>query len=223
MSRRWMIPAVLLALALLGAFGLIVWGSWISARVEPKVFEVLAQLVLLAGFGGVGSLVVDELNRARESREQTRERLRNALSDLIKSYNKIKSLRRRLRAEAVRPNYEDPHAVVNGREYAALLQLLNDEQLSIEAHLRLVEGNSDVYADSKILIHELGIAEKSLGKLVSEWERNLGSFEGDTPQQSLAELPSLRCFVGDADTGFGPSVADPISNVLKTLSRAIAR
>jgi hypothetical protein len=100
---------------------------------------------------------------------------------------------------------------------------LNDEQLNIEADRGLIHGNRDLYADSQVLIDELGKAEKYLGKLVTEWEDNLGAFQGSPPQQSLATLPFLRCFVGDASMGFGPSFSDPISRVLVTLSRSIAR
>ena len=222
MTRRWLFPAALLAFALLGASILIARGEWIAARVHQEVFKVLAQLVLLAGLGGVASLVIDEVQRARERREQTKERLRDALANLIKSYNEIKGLRRCLRAEAIRPNYKDPAAVINGNEYAALLKRLNDAQLNIEAYGRLIEGNRDLYADSRVLIDELGRAEKYLGKLVSEWEDNLGTFQGTPPQQSLSNLQFLRCFVGEASMGFGSSFSDPMSKVLAILGRAIA-
>jgi hypothetical protein len=223
MIRRWLFPASLLTLAFLGALVLIARGDWIAARVNSEVFKVLAQLVLLTALGGVGSLAIEEFRRALERREQTKERLRNALSGLITSYNEIKGLRRRLRAEAIRPNSEDPAAVVNGDEYATLLQRLNDAQLTIEAYVRLIEGNTDLYPDSPVLIDELGTAEKYLGKLITEWEKNLGTFQGTPSQQSLAKLPLLRCFVGDASMGFKPSFSDPISKVLVILSRAIAR
>lgn len=223
MTRRWLFPAALVALALVGAVVLIVWGEGIAVRVHPEVFKVLAQLVLLAGLGGVGSLVIKEFHGARERREQTKERLRSALSGLITSYNEVKGLRRRLRAEAIRPNAEDPAAVVKSMEYAALLQRLNDSQLNIEAYVRLIEGNRDLYPDSQVLLDELGRAEEYLGNLVTEWEDNLGSFQGTPSQQSLAKLQLLRRFVGDASISFKPSFSDPISKVLVMLSRAIAR
>jgi hypothetical protein len=168
-------------------------------------------------------LWVDELNRAREHRHQSIERSRSTLSDIVTSYNQVKSLRRRLRAEAVRPSYKDPDAVVSAREYAALLQRVNDAQLTIEAHVRLINGNRGLYAESNVLVNDLRGAEEYLGKLLTEWEESLGRFQGDPPQESLAKLPVLRCFVGDASIGFSPCFADPISRVLVTLSRTIAK
>ena len=220
--HRW-VAAVLFLLDLVGLVGLLAWGEWIAARVHLEVFKVLPQLVLIVGLGGLASLVVDDLARGRERRQQTKDGLRDALSDLVTSYNAIKSVRRRLRAEAVRPNARDPSAIVRGKEYAALLKRLNDVQLNIEAHVRLIDGNRDQYPDAQFLIKDLKRAEKHLGRLIGEWEDNLGSFRGDPPQQSLAKLRLLRIFVGDAKKGFRPSIADPIARVFMSLSRAIAK
>jgi hypothetical protein len=96
-------------------------------------------------------------------------------------------------------------------------------KLTIEAYVRLIEGNTDLYSDSRVLIDELGRAEKYLGKLITEWEDNLGTFQSTPSQQSLGKLPLLRCFVDDASMGFKPSFSDPISKVLVILSRVIAR
>src|SRR5262249_41546236 len=182
------------------------WGSWIAQRVEREVFKVLPELVLFVGLGGLGSLVIDEINRERERRQQTRERLRNALSDLVRSYNEIKSLRRRLRAEAIRPNSASPDAVVTRREYAALLQSLNDARLGIEAYVHWIRGNRDLSPDPQLLIQDLGRAEQYLGRLITEWEKNLGVFRGEPPRRPLAKLRTLRRFVGDPHTGFKSDV-----------------
>jgi hypothetical protein len=221
MNRRWLVFAFLLDL--LAFLGLLAWGKRIAPKLEPEVFKVLAQLVMIVVLGGLGSHVNERVNRRREHRQQTRERLRDALSDLVKSYNKIKSLRRRLRAEAIRPNSASPDAVVTGKEYGALLQGLNDEQLGIEAYVHLIKGNQDLYPDPQLLIKNLGGAERHLGQLITEWEKNLGSFRGVPPHRSLAKLPVLRRFVGNADMGFKPALAEPISRVLVKLSRAIAK
>jgi hypothetical protein len=222
-TRRRLFSAILLGLALFGAAAFVRWGDWIACKVHAEVFKVLAQLVLLAGLGGIGSLVVDELNRAGEHREQNRDRLRRTLSDIIKSYNTVKALRRRLRAEAVRPNPNDHGAVVYGEDYATLLRSLNDEQLNIEAHVRLIDGNRGLYPNSEFLMNELQTAEGYLGKLVTEWEDNLGAFTGQPSQRPLAILPRLRCFLGDPEMDFGPGFSGPISNVLVELSKAIAK
>ena len=222
MTRRWVVPAALFGLALAGASVFIAAGEWIEARVHPEVFKVLAELVLLLGIGGVASFVIDGLNRAREQRGHIKERMRTELSDLVTAYNDVKSIRRRLRAEAIRPDFEDPAAVVYGSEYAALLQRLNDAELEIEAHRRLIDGNRDLYADPQVLFAELGTAERYLGKLISEWEDNLGKFQGSPSQLALAGLPFLRCFVGDPGMGFGSSFSDPMHKVFAILGRPIS-
>ena len=222
MTRRWSLPAALIGLALVGAFVFIAGGEWIKSVVKnEEVFKLLAELVLVAGLGGVASLVIDGLNRERERREHLKERMRNELSELITSYNDIKSIRRHLRADAIRPNLKDPAAVVDGSEYAALLGRLNDAELKVEAHYRLIDGNKDLYADSSGLLAELEKVERYLGKLISEWEDSLGTFQGSQSQRALAALPVLRGFVGDTGMGFGSSFSEPMHKVFAILGRAI--
>ena len=192
MNRRWLIIGSLLALAILATAALCVWGDQLAALLNAEVFKLLAQLILLVGFGGVASLVLEELNRAREQRDAMRAQLRQTLADILRSYNEVKRLRRLLRAQAVRPNAKDPNAIVYRDEYGALLKSLNDAQLQLETHARLIEGNPDQYPNSEILIRNVRTAEKYLGNIITEWEENLASFSGTPPQKRLADLPFLQ-------------------------------
>jgi hypothetical protein len=171
---------------------------------------------------GVGSFLVKEYNRSRERVEHRRGLLREAHKDLIHSYNEIKHLRRLLRAQAMHPTYHDPQAVVYRDSYGPLLERLSEAQLQLEDYVRRIRGNHDIYSDAQDLVENLNRAENYVGNLITEWEDNLGLFQGDPPQRTLTRLPALGCFLGDAKTAFKPCIADPMATVLDALSRAIA-
>jgi hypothetical protein len=145
---------------------LITRGREIAASLEPEVFKLLANLVIVVGIGGVASLVLSELNASHERLEAKRKLLRGALSELVSSYNDIKSVRRRLRAEAIRPDSEDANAYVLRDSYGPLLQRLNEAQLRLEAQVRLVEGNEAQYPEAKRLLKLLRDTESYLGELL---------------------------------------------------------
>jgi len=222
MRSWWLFPIVLIGSSILAAVALVVWGSWLEARLHTEIFKALVQGVLVVGFGGVGSFLVKEYNRSRDRVEHRRGLLREAHKDLIHSYNEIKRLRRLLRAQAMHPTYHDPQAVVYRDSYGPLLEQLSESQLQLEDYVRRIKGNHDIYSDPQDLVENLNRAENYVGNLITEWEDNLGLFQGDPPQRTLTRLPALGCFLGDAKTAFKPCMADPMATVLDALSRAIA-
>lgn len=192
---------------------LVFFGEVIAACVHPEVFKLLAQLVILGFTGGIGSLVLTEINTSRQRSEAKRLLLRTALGEIVAGYNEIKSVRRLLRAEAVRPNYKDQNAHVLKEPYRLLLRRLNDAQLKLEAQLRLIEGNQAQYPKAETLCELLGIAEKYLGNIISEWEVKLESFKDVPEQNKLVDFNDLRDFLENAPHSFKPMLACPLTKV----------
>jgi hypothetical protein len=223
MRRNRALIAVLLTVTLLGATIFVLWGTSIASFMHPEVFKLLAGLVITTGIGGVASLVLSEVNAARERREADRTLVRQTLTDIVASYNDVKQIRRQLRAEAVRPEYRDSQAFVLPESYAKLLKGLSVAQLRVESHLRLIEGNRSCYPDSQQLVKRLGDAESYLGKLVAEWEKKTGGLVRQPQQNSLSEFKVLSSFVAEAKQGFKPGFAAPIEEVFSILGRAILR
>jgi hypothetical protein len=221
MKTRWLLVGLLLTLTALATTALVIWGEQIRACLADDVFKMLCQLVLIVGVGGVASLVLDELNRARELRDANLSLLRSTLSDLVRSYNDIKRLRRLLRAQSIRPNVDASSAFVLRDEYSMLLQQLNEAQLTLETQARLIEGNKDRYPHHRDLHEGLEHAEKYVGHIIKEWEENLGSFTGTPLQKPLAELHALCCFVSEASRSFEPSFSKPMSKAMTILAQAI--
>ena len=57
MKRLPFVPLMFLVLALIGALVLTTWGKLLAQPLHPEVFKLWAQLVLVAGIGGSGSLL----------------------------------------------------------------------------------------------------------------------------------------------------------------------
>jgi hypothetical protein len=201
---------------------LVFFGGEIAAHVHQEVFKLLAQLVILAGIGGLGHMILTEINTSRERRDAKRTLLRTALSDIVGVYNEVKRVRRLLPAEAVRPNVMNRNAYVLKKPYVACLRRINDAQLKLETQLRLIEGNKEQYPESEELREFLGDAEGYLGNLISEWERKLGSLSERTKQNKLADFEFLPCFLAKADQCFKPGFAKPMANVFGIIGIAIA-
>ncbi len=225
MRRLWVwLWFVFLALFVFaGTVVLVIRGKEIAALLHEEVFKLLAQLVILAGIGGLGHVILTEINTSRERREANRKLLQTALSDIVGVYNEVKCVRRLLRAEAVRPNVTDGDAYVLKEAYVALLRRLNEAQLKLEAQLRLIEGNKTQYPEPERLRKCLGDAEGYLGNLISEWERRLGSLSEAPEQNKLADFGFLRCFLGKAKHCFRSGFADPVTEVFAIIGRAIGK
>ena len=213
----WLTLAVLwLAATLL----LVFCGKKIAAHVHEEVFKVLAQLIIVIGIGGLGHLILTEVNISRERREARRTLMLTTLSDIVGAYNEVKSVRRLLRAEAVRPTAKDPDAYVLKEPYVVFLRRINEAQLKLETQVRLIEANETKYPEPKKLLEFLGVAESYLGKIISEWEDTLGRL-GEAPEQNkLADFEFLRLFLAKADSSFRPGFANPLTKVFGIIRRA---
>jgi len=220
MQKLWLIVAGLFVVV--GTLALLIFGNEIAAHLHEEVFKLLAQLVILVGIGGLGHLILTEINTSRERRDANRTLLRTTLDDLVGAYNEVKSVRRRLRAEAVRPNVTYHSAHVLKEPYAALLRTLNEAQLKLETQLRLIERNKAQYPEAKELCKLLGQAEGYLGNLISEWERRLGSLREAPEQNKLADFEFLPCFLAKAEKCFKPGFAEPLAKVFAIIGIAIA-
>jgi hypothetical protein len=219
MRKIWLILAGLFVSA--GTLVLLLFGNEIAPHLHKEVFKLLAQLIILAGICGLGSLVLSEISTSREHREVNRTLLRSTLNHLVGAYNEVKAVRRLLRADAVRPNYQDQHAYVLKEPYELLLRRLNDAQLELETQLRLVEGSKGQYPDSDTLCKLLSDAEEHIGDVISEWEERLGSFEAEPDKNRLVGFLVLRCFLASASRSFKPAFAIPMAQVFAILSTGI--
>jgi hypothetical protein len=219
MQKLWLIVAGLFVVV--GTLALVIFGDEIARHLHAEVFKLLAQLVILAGIGGLGHIILTEINTTRERREANRTLLRAALSDMVGAYNEVKSVRRLLRAEAVRPNITDQDAHLLKEPYAALLTRLNEAQLKLETQLRLIEGNEAQYPEPAKLRKLLGDAQAYLDEIISEWEGSLGRFREAAEQNKLADFMVLQCFLAEADRSFKPGFAKPMARAFAIIGKAI--
>jgi hypothetical protein len=219
--RGTVVPLILLGAAFVGAIVLIIWGKALAAPLHEEVFKLLAQLVLVAGIGGAASLLFREVARARQKRDEEREILRKTLSDLLEAYNECKSVRRLLRARAIRNDHAQE--VVIRDSYDSLLARLNDAQLRLEFYKKYLVWNPDLFECGGDLSKQLGKAEHYLGDVITEWEDRLRLLSDDSSKNPLDGFQQLKNMIDSATTGFGPEVADPIETTIKGIANAIAK
>jgi len=219
MRKIWLSLAGVIVLT--GTLVLVLFGKDIEPRLHKEVFKLLAQLVIVVGIGGVSSLVLSEISTSRARREANRTLLRSTLADIVSAYNEIKAVRRLLRADAIRPHYQDQDAYIVKELYEALLRRLNDAQLRLETQLRLIEGSKTQFPNADALCKLLGDAEDYVGAVISEWEDRAGWFKAKQDDNKLADFTILHCFVANAKRSFKPAFAAPLAGVLAILSAGI--
>lgn len=225
MNRKELIfPVIILSATVLGTAVLVWKGNELADYIQVDVFKLLAQLLLITGIGGIITLAITEFTRAREKRQQVKDLQRNAFSDLVESYNEVKQIRRQLRAKAVRREPDNTKLIVDRDMYDSLLTRLNDIQLQWEFYIRYAKANKDVYGTAEpTFTDELDIAQRFIGKVISEWEDELKTFSGEPPAKSLSDLTKLNNFIDKASNGFKPYVASPIGSTLMSLAEVIAK
>jgi hypothetical protein len=202
---------------------LVIWSRDPSHAPTGDVFKTIAGIVGTGLLGAFATIALRELSAAKERREAERGMRRQTLADIVEVYNSVKGIRRTLRAEAIRPVYTDPEAHLIQSRYVDLLPQLSQAQLRLESQVRLIEGSSSAYPEPAKLLKLLGAAEKYLGALVSEWEKNSGLLFDTPARNPLEHFPVLCSFVDDASRGFKAGFAKPIATALRRLGASISR
>ncbi|MGK7949516.1 MAG: hypothetical protein AB4368_12125 [Xenococcaceae cyanobacterium] len=223
---NWIIILLLLLSTVAATLVLIFRGNEIARCLHPEVFKLLANLVITLGIGGLGALFLNGINASREHREVNRVLLRTNLDNLVDLYNEIKSVRRRLRVQAIRPSYTDPKAYVLREPYNSLLEELNESQLSLETHKRLVERNMALSAKLKQLLKDkLYKAESYLNKIIGEWEDTVNQFNDKLAENRLnnSQFKNLKFFVKDKHAKFIPNFVEPMTEVFSILTEEILK
>ena len=223
MTRAAVYVFAYLVIVMVSVFVLVTRGQDIPFGLNPEVFNVVAGLFGTSLLGAFATIAFGELSSAKERREAARAVRRQTLADVVDVYNSVKGIRRKMRAEAIRPAYTDPAAHVMRSRYLDLLLGLSEAQLRLESQVRLVEGNKSTYPEPAELLKLLGDAEKYLEALVSEWEERSGLLVDAPGVNPLAHFVALRCFVGKAPQSFKPGFAKPIAEVLGRLGASISK
>lgn len=169
-----------------------------------------------------------EVARLRDARERDDELLRSLLEETLRSYNRVKRLRRLLRAHTE----DGSGGAVRLAFYDRYLKDLNDQQLAFEQFKRITPVNWASRSDVPSLKKNYENIEKYLNKLVEEYEnmrhlvqstanvlplerfqRLSGFFESQYIVKDKAGIPK--------DIGFEVNVSKQIDEVIEQVQGAL--
>jgi hypothetical protein len=210
-----------------------------SANDKDAWFEVGKsglQLGVITIVGGLVGWAVKSLQDARADRAREVGMRLDLLRDLVETYNRIKGVRRRLRASGFRaPRGGYPAATtLTPTQVAAFrreLTTLTDAQLAMEKTILEVQQQDGLFAPkTREIVDQLKTAERYVNEVIGDWENyGVEIVPGAAADKTVFALRNLQAFLGDAHAkpveglrgaaaaatigGLVPSVSEPLERV----------
>jgi hypothetical protein len=176
-------------------------------NVHFELVKSIVQFLLLIILGGAVTTMYQARLQRREDAERHRaervaitERDKLVLTvmrdNLVSAYNKVKRVRRLLRARLEYPEGSSGPRFVPKSEYDKQMEQVIDAELEFESILRRIEGNVPLFGKNSRLDGCLDDIEKPLTNTVKEFRKELRNFSGNPPRMNLEKLPKLELFLG---------------------------
>jgi hypothetical protein len=214
-GRRSALLVALATLAMIGAaFFLLAW-TMAPNRHDDLWVEVGGaglQTGVVVFLGAVVTAISAWLTTRRAKEQKSRdddlakERRRNEFGlrvfhDLIGGYNRVKAVRRSLRALGMR----DPPHELNATQVTGLrteMARLIDAQLSFEAVWRELNANAAEFQEPRPMLKYVGAVEEKLHAIVQEWEEGAGGIWAGSCGERIKGMRALQAFIGKRNEGF---------------------
>jgi hypothetical protein len=208
----WAVIATLLFAAGFITLGVAMGADW--HQIGFEIAKAGAQLAILSVIGGAFAAALKYLESTREERRRLNGYRLSVLRSLTISYNRIKAVRRTLRAFGFDAGNSRPLTVEQVTEFHVQMKSLNEAQLGVERLKREVNVWSDAFPESKKFTDLLGHVEDYVGDTISDWER-LGPevLPGAEPQALLRSMSKLNAFLADSEEGFKKGAATPMHSL----------
>jgi hypothetical protein len=212
-ERAILLATVFLGLAL--SVGMVLFGAMtkygIGNQISVEIAKAGLQLGVVSILGGSVAVILRRLESGREQRRILNEYRLNLLRDVTYSYNRVKAVRRTLRAFGFDNPMGKPLTADQVKEFHEQMKALNEAQLSLERLKREVKVRSLAIGDSKEIEGALESAEKYIGEVLEDWEKNgLGVVVGAIPT-AVISMAAMQRFLGDADLGFKTYASEPMA------------
>lgn len=145
-----------------------------------------------------------DAERAREEREREaqrkielslREYRRRFLDDVVVSYNRIKGVRRNLRAAGFGTVATGLLSENQLQQLDTQMAALNESELELERMKRRMEAGSDVFPTAPAIHAALKGLEEYANGVIKEWEAGRSLLLVDTPMEHFKEWKALQGFL----------------------------
>ncbi len=192
-----------LILAMAGVISFLIFGSHIKAALEPELFSVSYQFLLIVVLGGAVSLLYKQFSTEQDRDRERRLILRQMHSELLDAFNVAKRVRRTVRA---RVGYTSDRQALGlryiiGADYREQMDALMEAQLKFEVYAKRAVERELYFAQGEELNAQCGKIEDYLRQIIKEYEINLTNFDETFPGKQLADLPKLAEFIGPLEEG----------------------
>lgn len=227
-DRRWTMGIAAALVGALIAVGIVTASLYTTAApaaretMRVELFKNALQLAVVVIVGGGIALLYKWVERSWEASREEAELRRRSMDRLGEAYRAVREARRLLRACGIRGATGPTGAALTGAQLACYdeqMTRISREQLKLEA-LRVESQHIPLADEGTALGAELGVMERYLSRLVSEYERYRSG-----AAVSLDDLRRLREFTRGTgeDTGpMDPRVGTLQENFVKPYYRALA-
>jgi hypothetical protein len=185
---------------------------------DTEVFKLTYQFLLIVVVGGALSVAYKELEARRARRDAERDLQRKLQTDVARTYNTAKKIRRLLRAKAADSVPVKDTTPIRAAPYNELMQELNETQLEFE-FLKKQAGN--LCSNAPDLAAALEAMESYLHEIVRDWE--IARLPEQQGTLRASELKHLLEFIGPhaSATTFRTSFQEPFEKAIFCLDAVI--
>jgi hypothetical protein len=198
---------------------------WLGLRNAPKkgdeiwleVAKAGLQLGVVTIVGGGIAASLKHLEATREQRRQLSDYRLGILRSVVTSYNRIKAVRRILRAHGFRSSAVDNLTAEQVSAFDSQLQHLNEEQLTLEATYRDIEAQPALFTNSACIQSALKTVEEYLHGVIQDWEDHGAEVVAHAPANVLNKMSQLQTFLGSSKLGFKSGAGTPMEMLGKEM------
>jgi len=219
---RWRRAVAVPVALVIGALIALVAAIWlIPSRREDIGFEIAkaaAQAIPYVFLSiGVG-LFLRQSEASREDRRLADDHRRRVFGEVATAYNRIKGIRRWLRAAGYLEMKSGSLSAERLAEFDGRMDAFSEAELVLEKVRREVEGHPHVFSHSGDLIGDLSTVTTYLRAVVKNWEDS--QLSADDSRERIARWNELQGFLrnkGKKGATFKEGVSTPMDHFVKTL------
>jgi hypothetical protein len=194
------------------------------ADIWIELAKACIQLVVVVSLGGIVGLVLRSIDLWRDEARAVYDRRRGILEQLVVAYQRLKFVRRDLRAIGLGHPARERLRAEQLKALREGMTSIIEADLAIEQVYREVDDAraNFVPVDSDVVHEQLRRLLEYVGSIVDEWERYGGEFWEDEQPIRMRDLPRLQAFLGPAEDDFLPRAGEPLGRVEWTVRRALS-
>jgi len=183
-----------------------------SSNVEDKSFgrtisDTLLKIISGTVIGTTAAVLLSDYSRKQSERRNQNEYKKDVLQRLQNLYAKTKNARRMLRAKGFTTQWygkeNNDSCLVKQSVYDLYMNDINQCQLELEAIRKEIFTGRSIFSGPVMITTNLKDMDKYLGKLISEYEKNLPNFKGEPVVLEIKALSDLKQFLSKANAPGG--------------------